>query len=67
MRTTKHILQIVTFKVIFYRTLLRFDKFDISTTVEILVAKHISVFSSCELTGRLLKSTKGISCVENDT
>ena len=42
------------------RTLLRFDKFDLSATV----VEDISVFSFCGLIRRLLKSTKGISCVE---
>ena len=48
---------------LFSRTLLRFDKFDVSTTVEILVVKDMLVFSPCELIRRLLKSTKGISFV----
>ena len=43
--------------------LLRFDKYDVSTTVEILVAENIL---SCELIKWLLKSIKGISCIERD-
>ena len=45
---------------------MRFDKFNVSTRGEILVAEDISVFSSRELVGRSVQSTKGISAVERD-
>ena len=45
---------------------MRFDKFNVSTRGEILVAEDISVFSSRELVERSVKSIKGISSVERD-
>jgi hypothetical protein len=45
---------------------LRFNKFDVSTGGDVLFAEDIHVFSSRELVGGTVKSTRGIFSVKRD-
>jgi hypothetical protein len=47
-------------------TSLRFDKSDVSTGEDVLFAEDIQVFSSRELVGGTLNSTRGISSIKRD-